>query len=429
MRTFVIRLAVVAVIVGVLGGAIAAVVIPSTAAQQAPAVPREPVSVAPAVKVPRTSGMVQLRRTGPITVAARTPDPDGGPEWAVRSFLADRMAERGGRMHVISRARCVQLGRIHRGIFGWIDDRGTFRPATISLLGAPIDCGSRKADVGRAPYFSAFRRLITPADGSAPRLGRTVAWGYAGSAARKVDVTTDDGRSIGGAIGRSNAVLHVVDEDSPSSRMRMTVEYESGKPVVRGGSWNGQLAAPGQHGLDRHPDFAKQPILAARAADPNGGLPYGVLAQPARGGGWCVSQAPGRIVEDRVGRVDFDLGTFSETQVGTIDCQSIGNLTRERPVGGGWGGGDGIDEPGADPGHGRVARRTLPGTTFFAGAVLPDVRTITLKSPRDVRTVVPSSPAHVYLVVYDGTFTTGEMRITSTFDDDTSKTTSLQVGF
>lgn len=428
MTQFTRRLAVIALILGVLGGAIAAIAIPRTAAQE-PARRSEPVRVAAATPQSKSIALVRLRRAGPITVEARTPDPDGGPQWVVRSFLANRMAERDGKLRVISRARCVQLGRVHRGTFGWIDDRGTFRPATISMVGAPIDCGSRAADLRREPFFSAFRRLITPSGGGTPRLGRTVAWGYAGAAARRVAVRTAAGRAVGGASGPSNVVLHVIDERTESSRMTMTVEYASGKPVVRGGSWTGRLEGLGARGRKHRPDYRQRPIVAARAADPSGGLPYGIVALPAVGGGWCVSSRPGRIVEDLVGRVDFALGTISEDQVSGLDCQSTRYLSRKRPVGGGSGGGEAIGDPGADPGYGRIARRTLPGTTYFAGPVVPDVRTLTLKSPRDVRTVVPSSPAHAYLVVYDGTFTAGELRMTSTFGDGTSTTQVFSAGF
>lgn len=421
------RLAVVALAAGALGGTIAAIAIPPTAAQQ-PAPRREPLRVAAAAKPSEAAAMVQLRRTGPITVAARTADPDGGPEWVVRSFLADRMAERDGKMHVISRARCVQLGRLHRGTFGWIDDRGTFRPATISMVGAPITCGSRTADLRRNPFFSSFRRLVTPADGGPPKLGRTVAWGYAGAAARRVDVRTADGRSVGGASGPMNVVLYVIDERTESSRMTMTVGYASGKPVVRAGAWTGRFEQEKSRRAKHRPDYTKPTIVAARAADPSGGLPYGIVALPAVGGGWCVKSQPGRVVEDRVGYVDFARGTISEDQVSGLDCQGIRHLSRKQPIGGSFGG-DGSADPAADPGYGRVARRTQPGTTYFAGPVLPNVRTITLKSPRDVRTIVPSSPAHAYLVVYDGLFTAGDMRITSTFGDGTSTTNAFRMGF
>lgn len=427
MKPIATRLAVVALAAGALGGTIGAIAIPPTAAQD-PAPRREPVRVAAATPPPKSTAMVQLRRTGPITVVARTTDPDGGPEWVVRSFLADRLAERDGKTHVISRARCVQLGRMHRGTFGWIDDRGTFRPATISMVGAPIDCGSRTPDLRRDPFFSAFRRLVTPADGGPPKLGRTVAWGYAGAAARRVDVRTADRRAVGGASGPMNVVLHVIDEDTESSRMTMTVEYASGKPVVRAGSWTARLEAERSRGAKHRPDYTKPAIVAARAADPNGGLPYGIAALPAVGGGWCVRSQPGRVVEDRVGHVDFGRGTISEDQVSSLDCQSLRYLSRKQPIGAGSGG-DGSADPASDPGHGRVARRTQPGTTYFGGPALPDVQTITLKSPRDVRTIVPSSPAHAYLVVYDGLFTAGEMRITSTFGDGTSTTNVFRMGF
>lgn len=428
MTRSVTRLALVALILGVLGGAVAAIAIPRTAARE-PAPPREPVRVAATTPQPKGLSAVRIRRTGAISIVARTPDPDGGPEWAVRSFLAERLVGRVGKAHVVGRNRCAQLGRLYRGSFGWIDDRGTFRPASIGYAGAPIDCGSRLPDRHREPFFNAFHRLITPDDGGAPRVGRAVVWGVAGPAARRVQVRTADGRALRGPTGPQNVVLEVLDADADSSGTSMTVEYTSGAPVVRGGSRFGRLPPAMARNLPRRPDPAARPFVAARAADPNGGLPYGILGVRTTGGGWCVSQQPGRIVEDRVGSVDFARGTFSESTLTGIDCQSAGNLSRERPVGGGWGGGDETGEPSADPAYGRIARRTLPGVTYFAGPASADVRSITLQSPRDIRTIVPSSPAHAYLVVYDGTFTTGKMRMTSTFTDGRSTTTSFPLGF
>lgn len=74
-------------------------------------------------------------------------------------------------------------------------------------------------------------------------------------------------------------------------------------------------------------------------------------------------------------------------------------------------------EPGADPQHGRTARRTLPGLTTYAGRARRDVRWVTIATTRDVRTLVPSKRAQAVLAVYDGSFPTGETVFTSTLRD------------
>jgi hypothetical protein len=57
------------------------------------------------------------------------------------------------------------------------------------------------------------------------------------------------------------------------------------------------------------------------------------------------------------------------------------------------------------------------------------VREVTIKSPRDVRTVLPSPRAHVFLVVYDGLFPTGDFVLTSMFADGSHVTQRIHAGF
>lgn len=72
--------------------------------------------------------------------------------------------------------------------------------------------------------------------------------------------------------------------------------------------------------------------------------------------------------------------------------------------------------------RGRIALRTLPGRTVIYGLARPDVREITIESPRDVRTIVPSARAHAFIVVYDGSFATGETVFRITFKNGTHAT-------
>jgi hypothetical protein len=173
--------------------------------------------------------------------------------------------------------------------------------------------------------------------------------------------------------------------------------------------------------------------LLARAPDPAGGLAYGLGGVRSDRGGWCLTQ-PQRVVGDRVGSVDFDLGTFAEAFFPVTECSLPNDPLRERhPIGSvyslGAGGGPEVENAGAAARRARVERRTLPGTTIVAGTARADVRSITIATPRDVRTIVPTSPAHAFIAVYDGGFPTGRIVTTAHFADGTSKVVeSFDVG-
>ncbi|MEV4422246.1 hypothetical protein AB0L40_20055 [Patulibacter sp. NPDC049589] len=421
------RVGLLALVLGVLGGAVAAAAIPRdrAAGDTVARTPSADVRTAPAKPQQSARYFGGLRRTGPVAITARVADPAGGDPWAVRTFLAERLNTRGRRQVVIGRDRCFQLGRIHAGRFGWIDDGDVFRPASVGYRGAPITCGSRRPDLHRSPTLQALHLLRTT-PGQGPARIRTVVWGATGEAARDLTVRLggDELRTTRGAYGTALAVRA---EDDDASTLEGTVRYPTGSPVTVGGL----AGIPDRflHGMKHAPDPAAPTFIAARAPDPNGGMPYGIVGRAAKGGGYCVTSSPGRIVDGRVGRVDFDLGTFVEDRVARYDCQSIGSLGRKRPIGIGFGGGDGFPDPAADPAPGRVARRTLPGTQYFAGQTAPDVRSLTMQSPRDVRTLVPSSPAHAYLVVYDGVFNSGTMEFTARLADGRTVHDSATLAF
>jgi hypothetical protein len=163
--------------------------------------------------------------------------------------------------------------------------------------------------------------------------------------------------------------------------------------------------------------------LEARAPDPTGGLAWGIMASRSTKGGYCAWDV-GRVVGSGVGRVNYDLDTFTDS--GILPCLQRAALTRKMPLAFGLSGfGAPDDEQGADPQPGRVALRTLPGRVVIDGLARPDVRQITIRTTRDVRTIVPSSRAHAFIVVYDGLFPSGEIDLTVTFADGTHSTQRL----
>lgn len=73
-------------------------------------------------------------------------------------------------------------------------------------------------------------------------------------------------------------------------------------------------------------------------------------------------------------------------------------------------------------------RRTLPGRTTISGSAHPDVRDVTIQTPRDVRTLRPSGRSRSFLAVYDGEFFSGKITLTARFADGTTSRHVMPVG-
>jgi len=429
-------------LLGLLLGTVAAFAIPRTSAGEhvatttavAPPAAAGPAGVVRTAPAWPTRADVELRLEGTPRVEARAADPLGGPEWAVRVFRAARVVKPASRRHgvdpVIGHNLCAQLGRLHRGQFGWLDAEGTFRPLRVTSPGTGTWCGSRAADLRRSPQFETLSTITEPS-APAARVKSTLVWGVAGSAARDVTLKLGD-RTVAPAPTAHRAFLAVAGPELDQHRITGSVAYPGRTvrlPVVRPG-------APSVfHGAD---PTAKpgtgQPELAARAPDPNGGLPFGLVAGRSADGGWCLGTG-GRIVGERVGGVDYRRDTLSELQIGGGSGCSRGDeakLFRRVPVllGYSTGGGDLAEEGGDSGGTGRIARRTQPGLMIYNGRVAPDVVSVTLETPRDVRTLIPGGPAHAILAVYDGSFPTGQVRVIARFRDGHTKVQTIgDVGF
>jgi hypothetical protein len=158
----------------------------------------------------------------------------------------------------------------------------------------------------------------------------------------------------------------------------------------------------------------------ARAPDPAGGLPYGLLVSRGRHG-LCTLTGP-RLVGDRAGAVDLALGTFTEDASGGSGC-GVRPPTRRRPLQVGYVLGGGMQQPRDDAERrGRVERRILPGRTIVSGIAHPAVRWVTIATPRDVRSLAPSGADRGFIAVYDGGFPAGEIVLTARMDDGTTRT-------
>ena len=199
----------------------------------------------------------------------------------MRTFAARRLVtDPGEPPHVVGRPLCAQLGRIHRGRFGWVDATNTFRPVGIVHRGAPLDCGSTRPDLGRQPFSRAFCRITDPTAAAARAL-QTVAWGRAGSAGRvRLRIA---GRELTPPRTPSGVFLVLAPARVQVGEIGGEVDYGSGRPVrLRMGSFSGRS------------------VIEFRSPDPNGGLTWGITAARRDDGRWC-SSGGGRVVDDRAG--------------------------------------------------------------------------------------------------------------------------------
>jgi hypothetical protein len=430
------------VVLGLVAGIVAAIAIPQTRADDAPAPvaagggaappPVDPgahtvLRVAPALP---SHADVQVRPAGPVRIEARAADPLGGPEWAVRVYDAERVTRPGQRRRgvsaVVGHPLCADLGRIHDGAFGWLDADGTFRPVPYGDNGGGFAaaCGSARPDLNGYPLLSTLSPITEPS-APAARVKSTVAWGIAGTDARTVTLKLKD-RTVTAPATAHHAFLAVTGPELDQHDVTATITYRSRKPIRLPRHRPSAFA-----GVDPGATGAQAPRIAARAPDPNGGLPFAMIAVPNGDGGWCTSSG-GRIVGDRVGGVDYARDVLTETLFTSGGgCSASGpalaRIFKDHAVLMGWSGGSGpLVEEGADTGGtGRIARRTQPGSMTFTGQAAPGVVAVTLETPRDVRTLIPTGPTRAIMAVYDGSFPTGSVRITARFKDGHVRTEEL----
>jgi len=411
------------VVAGLLLAAVLAVAIPRTHAAAAPGDPRRPRS-APA-RPPSEEfriNRVRIRRFGAARIEARTPDPLGGPDWAIRVAEEQMFARGPGGREVSSSGpqRCAQLGRILGGRFGWVDGANVFRPVPVGFEGTPERCAAPRPDLGREPALDVFARVADPA-GASPRALQSIAWGLTGTGTR-ADLRVD-GRERALAASPDGAFVVPLAFTPARPDVRLTVRYAHGSPVGVDSSFRGDgersradlalmsVRAPRfGYALPMLPLAGVVPTIEYRTPDPAGGPAWGVVAAPAQDGRWCVSGF-GRIVGGRVGGLDATLGTLADVGPDpNVGCPPpVAQPTARQPLRVFYG----SMTLGAGEAADRSALRTQPGRTFVEGIADPRVRTIAIATPRDVRTIIPSKRAHAFLVIYDGDFPTGRIVLTA----------------
>ncbi|MDQ3631765.1 MAG: hypothetical protein M3417_10970 [Actinomycetota bacterium] len=415
------RLLACAVTVGCVGGAVAAVALPDRrAVAQNATVPLPPLRSAAAHR-PSVSE-VRLRTVGGAArIAATAPDPEGGPRWAVRTFLGERFVSqqirRRGVSPIIGRNLCAQLGRVVDGRFGWIDGDNVFRPSAIGFSGGVTLCGSRRTG---KPQFDA-RTVVRLPTGPDARLGPTVAWGAGGIGTQTVSLDVA-GKPVVVRAGHLGAFLHLT--GAPDDKVTGAVRYADGARVTLPTRTSG--LPPGlRRGPTGRPQRDARPEIDARTPDPDGGPAYGIVVVPRVDGGVCFSASGHRIVEERAGSLDARLGTFTAQRFSALDCGTP-DFAQSPLVFGYGGGSDPFQRAGVEA---RVARRSLPGRFSIYGRARPDVRSITIASPRDVRTVIPGPRSGAFLATYDGDFPAGEITLTAQLADGSMRVDRIALSF
>lgn len=343
-------------------------------------------------------------KAGEPVVEARAPDPLGGPGWVVRSFTLDAGLDGGA-------TQCAQLGRERDGRFGWVDAENRFRELPLATQ-RNVSCAWPRSSAGRRrPRIELLTRVSDP-NGPSMRPSQSVAWGIVG--AGHTAAVTVDGSPVDVPRTPSGVVLAPLPPSAsrPIVRADVSAGPNGDATAVESSFHDDGLSvaadAATPEGYTRQqwvtvPLPGSRPAIEYRVPDPGGRAPWGVVAAPARDGGWCVSQA-GRIAGARVGTVDPLLGTFADAPPGWgMGCGApAGRPTLRYPISGTWASWDG---PGADAedaaAQERVTRRVSSARTVFSGVAHPDVAAVTIATPRDVRTLTPSPRAHAFAVVYD----------------------------
>lgn len=415
-----------ALVAGALAGAAGAAV----NAQEPPTAPPPQATATPtSVPVPtaRERGRDERGRYDPslmhhrvrnATYPVRVEDPNGGLPWVVKAFDADRVAVdkpaktlKGAR--IITRNRCYQVGRLQGKTFGWVFGDGVFRRTAYEDRLA--QCTSRKRPTATARFFT----TLTIVDPAAPKLAGSVVFGFLpGAPAVTIEGT---GGADGQATTRDGVFLRV---SGPGAR-------PGGQ--VTGGGRTEPINPPAELPPMRHFEFptiiAGTQVAEAPAPDPAGGPRWALVVAKTREGTPCVS-ASARVVEDRAGGVDLELGLFEETRLTSQACRPLETRPRpELPCDVGWGYGAGYDLTDPIVEQARVQRRVQDGRSIVWAQCSEDVERVTLQTPRDVRTLVPSPVGHAILAVYDGDFVDGKLKLTAHLKSGKTWTQEHSLGF
>jgi hypothetical protein len=230
---------------------------------------------------------------GTVMVGARTADPEGGPDWAVRSWRQRPSPERGA-----PAVHCAQIGRLVDG--GLVRSFAGGRQRALPL-GARTVCGSLRY-LDYSPLV--VERLVDDPGAPDPRPVRTVIGGLAPRGLERA-ILTVRGATRTLAVDKTRAFLAVLPGDVRRAELALALEGERDRQVLDFGSGagDGGRLEPGSV------------VTELTTPDPQGGRPLALVSyrwrvntvrgpQPER----CTE--PARAVAGEVGPYEPRWGSF-----------------------------------------------------------------------------------------------------------------------
>lgn len=346
----------------------------------------------------RLPGTYPRRRGRDVRVVARTPDPYGGPDWAVRLFTADAQYSSAKRPPRRVRQTCAQVGRILRGTFVWIHPHQERARGVPAATTATTVCTGR----GRAVVLGALRLPAAADPGSNPQISATVVWGISPRPGTRAALRSPEDALELPAL-REGARLRVLRGDLDVGRRTATAD---GTPVPAGID-NAQVEFPQFPGARVPGGRVRDDLgvtaglrVAAVVATPSAGRP--TLLATARTPG---SGAPCFAVLDRIvgGEPVRAAGTTGALEPSSALCQTAFDVPA-----GGWTFLNGGASSGGEDRGGERRRlrelRTLAGSSTQAWAFPRDVTEVDIEDPLGVRTIrtVPLGRVSVVYVARAG---------------------------
>lgn len=308
-------------------------------------------------------------------------DPTGGPPWALRTFVSRPKSALRVDGRVYRRLSCFAVARIARGAARrpTADGNGAPLPLDDTTAGCvqPVRDARPGADV--FAYATGTTRY-------APRIGRIVVSGIAPEATR-LQLTGARGGPRRLAIEAGGAFLAVLAPQDVTGPLRVRASYPDGTtartrelPTGRG----------------------RPARVAVRTADPDGAAPWALTAKVTKRQR-CTEM--GQLIDGALATIDPQTGSVVPRPAGStcffgrmsapvvFNRRDVPNRTRT-------------------PTTAQIQRRTLGGRTLLYGLARSDIDALTITTPRDVRTVRPTGPTRAFLIVLDGTLTSGTIDIT-----------------
>lgn len=335
-------------------------------------------------------------------IVARTADPYGGPDWAIRTFSARTVRPSVVRPPRRLAQTCAQVGRIVDGLFVWID------PHRPRALGVPVNTTSTTVCTGRGrdAVLGALRLPAASDIGANPQITATVVWGITPRPRTRVALRSPDDELDLPAL-RGGARLHVVRGDLDVGRRTVVADGKA----VDAGIDNALYGLPSfwrGHPTGNDVGFASVTAglrVAAVVSDPSSDRPtLLVTSRDPTTGRPCFSTVD-RLVGGEPVRTVFPTGALA---LSAALCERAFDVPAGR-----WtllGGSASSNSSERDAEHRRLReRRTLAGSSRQAWAFPREVTEVDVEDPLGVRTVrtVPLGDASIVFLQRAGDLAAG----------------------